>query len=731
MEYIFRGIISFLVKGISSAMDILGVSVLSLLSLDIGSSGSVFDIVFASFGRITLILQTLAFGLVIIISFIQITKMMFSADGGQETPYRLLAGCVLATFLIYNGGPVILAVQRYFNVFYKYILTIDLDGAAVDAAFSFSGCINAIHENLTSSNGAEVIANDVGSIGALFLVLLFTVILAWQLLMYIIEVVERYVVLGVLYYTCPLAFAMTSSKSTVNVFISWVRMLGSQMVLMIFNIIFFRLFIVGFNHYFQITEQLKAVHPEQSGTLSITFVWCIILYAILYVGTRLDTYMGALGLSTAQTGQGLGAAIVASALVASRTFQGVRAAGQKVWGSKGGRAARSAAHTLWDKTGGKATDLGKESPSFSAQTGATSGDSIIRKMQGDNIANTKNGRAAFTGAAAAQGFRTSVSAGASPTLLNRMDGHSFQLSDEGKMTMQYRGPNGSNAAVNVVPLAGNNAKANFDTSSYQGRLIELKGEAGQSMKCFMTAHGPGAMDVLTHNPAMDTKMAEYNASPNNEAKMIGPGRWQTITHNPDGTIQSAKEYSAASVYPADPYRNSHVETIGDMQYHVSDIARDISSPDSVDTVVRPGMTSAETRNAFASQFNVQATAHNVREVCVGVGGMSDAIGYCDSTTGKYFVGVPEQRYTLADQDATATPVRAANGAQYIFVESKQSYDAAAGSFVKRSGQSAGFGPDLKPRASDKDYTPTSAERIISGAHARYAGMSSQNLHKKK
>lgn len=67
-------------------------------------------------------------------------------------------------------------------------------------------------------------------------------ILAWNYLKLLFEAAERYILLGVIVYTAPVAFAMGASQSTSNIFKSWCRMFGGQIFLLIMNAWCLRLF---------------------------------------------------------------------------------------------------------------------------------------------------------------------------------------------------------------------------------------------------------------------------------------------------------------------------------------------------------------------------------------------------------------------------------------------------------------------------------------------------------
>ena len=77
----------------------------------------------------------------------------------------------------------------------------------------------------------SVIAN--GSVALIALILL--IILAWNYLKLLLEVAERYITLGILVFTAPVAFALGASRSTSNIFKSWCRVFASQLFLLVMN----------------------------------------------------------------------------------------------------------------------------------------------------------------------------------------------------------------------------------------------------------------------------------------------------------------------------------------------------------------------------------------------------------------------------------------------------------------------------------------------------------------
>ena len=97
--------------------------------------------------------------------------------------------------------------------------------------FTFAG----LEETL--SNGLLTIASTVTVIAPILLLILL-ISIGWNYFKLLLETVERYIVVGVLCYTSPLAFAMGGSKETNQVFKSWCRMVGSQLLLLVMNVWF-------------------------------------------------------------------------------------------------------------------------------------------------------------------------------------------------------------------------------------------------------------------------------------------------------------------------------------------------------------------------------------------------------------------------------------------------------------------------------------------------------------
>ena len=122
-------------------------------------------------------------------------------------------------------------------------------------------------------------------------VVLVNVIIQWQTIKLFFEVAERYVILCVLTYCAPLAFAMGGSKSTGEIFRGWLRMFASMCALMVFNLMFVKLLI-------------SAMSNAPNGTAIIP--WMMLIVGIVRMAKKMDGIILRIGLNPALTGDPLG-----------------------------------------------------------------------------------------------------------------------------------------------------------------------------------------------------------------------------------------------------------------------------------------------------------------------------------------------------------------------------------------------------------------------------------------
>jgi len=161
---------------------------------------------------------------------------------------------------------------------------------------------------------------DSGVFGTLsaawLLVIICDIIIMFKVLKLLLEVAERYVILAVLAITAPLAFSMGGSKSTSEIFTGWCRMFGSMCLLMVTNVMFFKML-------------LSVVSTIPSG-LDV-FPWMVLIITIVKVAKKADEIITRIGLNPAITGdkgKGVGSVLAYTVLrsAASKVVKTIGAA---------------------------------------------------------------------------------------------------------------------------------------------------------------------------------------------------------------------------------------------------------------------------------------------------------------------------------------------------------------------------------------------------------------------
>ena len=220
---ILDGIVSWIAEQVMHGLDLISTSVLGAL----GCNMTTFLRYFPAAKTMYEIFVALAIGLILLNWVWQLFRNYGLAAGIEaEDPVKLSIRSVLFILLAYFADDIVNIILKIGGTPYQWVLTSSLP--PLDFA-SFNSTITVI---------LGVCASGAVAIIALILVL----IMAWNYIKLLFEAAERYILLGVLVYTAPVAFALGSSKTTSGIFQSWCRMLGGQIFLLIMNAWCLRLF---------------------------------------------------------------------------------------------------------------------------------------------------------------------------------------------------------------------------------------------------------------------------------------------------------------------------------------------------------------------------------------------------------------------------------------------------------------------------------------------------------
>lgn len=311
LDWIFEGIINWISSIVSQMMDAVSGLFLEALGTDMTAMEEYFPFVAKAFT----VMQYMAWAILFLITVWQLFRVFGGPITEAENPWVLLARSALFALLIGYAKPIFSIVLDIARAPYTALMELSL--TAED--FTFAGVEQAL------TNGLTTIIAAVSVVGLLLLVIL-EISLGWNYFKLLLETVERYIVVGVLCYTSPLAYSMGASKATTPVFKSWCRMVGSQLLLLVMNVWFLRAFNSSMGQYIGNGGALS------TGQGSI-FLWLFCALAFLKTAQKFDSYLAAMGLNVAQTGSSMGMELLMAARVISGVGSGARSAGSVFRGS--------------------------------------------------------------------------------------------------------------------------------------------------------------------------------------------------------------------------------------------------------------------------------------------------------------------------------------------------------------------------------------------------------------
>ena len=233
------------------------------------------------------IFQAMGAGLVMLFFIWQCFKAL-GAPIGIESDNLIIVffKSILAVFCVYRAQDIFNQGFIILRPIYDQIVSIanTSGGFEIDVSGAISTAIMTVM-NLTMQGTTMIVF--VGY-AVLLLIVLF------QLLKMLVELTERYILIGILALTSPLGFSTMTTKSTANIFAAWSRMVMGQFIIYLLNLWIIKAFISGFQTMPIITD------IDGSG-----IIWLIFMWAFLKVSQKLDQFLGKLGIEVGNVGGSL------------------------------------------------------------------------------------------------------------------------------------------------------------------------------------------------------------------------------------------------------------------------------------------------------------------------------------------------------------------------------------------------------------------------------------------
>ena len=344
MRWIIKSLLEVILEALNGFFGFLSQPFLSNFALDIGaqlttqgSSGakestdfstamttifqgqSFFDLAFPGMVKFCTALMILALMIVIMIMVLELLKAMTLGPGEAEHPLSIVGKSLMAGAGVGFSYAIFVMFEWTFNKIYLRFLATDVGEMETGSYFT-----NTLFTEKTIKEsfdiGATGLSGTAADIVILLIALIALIMICIQFIKLLLSVLERYVLLGIFFYTSPLAFSTLASKNTSAIFKSWFRMVFSQFLLMIFGVFFINVFMMSMQNGM---ESLYNGTEANSGEMKyLCFIFA--LYAWLLIGQKVNSYLSEIGLSAAQSAGNLlgavtgGAATIASGYLAAR-----------------------------------------------------------------------------------------------------------------------------------------------------------------------------------------------------------------------------------------------------------------------------------------------------------------------------------------------------------------------------------------------------------------------------
>lgn len=260
----------------------LGVAEIDLNTLTVGGY---FDAWFPGVNTMKQAILILACFFVILLFFLKMASVFLGPLANAENPFSIILRTALAVFGVAFSYHIFAVFQSPMaSIFNEFTALAGEKGLSDDFDFStFKILENPFELDYASDLGAA----------AIYFFLIIAIVIAFVTL--ILEMIERYLVLCLLFYTSPLAFSsLVSKEMTESTFVAWVKMVISEYILIMMNLFFLYTFI------YSISDSKTGI-----GSFEEYIIFSCALIGWLRLGVRIDAHLKTLGLSTAQTGGAL------------------------------------------------------------------------------------------------------------------------------------------------------------------------------------------------------------------------------------------------------------------------------------------------------------------------------------------------------------------------------------------------------------------------------------------
>lgn len=263
--------------------------------------------------------QAIGYSAAVILFILAIIKGIMGETYRGENPWNLTIRFLICMFLIFNlqsftstvftfGRGMVQTIQNVQTPSQKELV----EKAKKENSFSEIGTTNAKSFSAKFSKNIDKTSADgthwAVSFGSAILTFITIGAVGISFLVLMLEIIERYIMCGILWLFMPVAIAGLTTEETSQNFRNYMMTLVTTMLLMGMNVFFYKMADVAMTSLVASSAQMG-----QSDYITRYFITCAMILALLRIAKRFDGYLNTIGFSSLQNGAGMLGEMVSSA----------------------------------------------------------------------------------------------------------------------------------------------------------------------------------------------------------------------------------------------------------------------------------------------------------------------------------------------------------------------------------------------------------------------------------
>lgn len=293
-----------LIQAIISALGDLFDKFVSVLPTIMSMNLSRYLVAFPILANAYTVLKGFAYGLLAIIAGTALAKFWVGGVSGErasDTPMGVLLRSAMAAAMISMGGYLLQLIVHLGSTAYDAMAAINVEGHGFEYAKFFGVLAKSMFNMIPGNVGGQVsnVKNGSEDLALSVLSLIVLLLLFRNMISLLIEVAERYLMVGILVFTSPIVYPTMASRDTSQIMRRWLSMFIGCVFQMSISVLFLKLVLSGMMN--MTGAGTNMFDSDGYGPV----VQLILVLAMCKIAQRTDTYLQQLGIGVPTTGGNL------------------------------------------------------------------------------------------------------------------------------------------------------------------------------------------------------------------------------------------------------------------------------------------------------------------------------------------------------------------------------------------------------------------------------------------